>query len=235
MLRIPERKITSARYRAQRDYPMYSDHVFIGSAAAFRDHFEYIDGITLWVPQGVFCPANSISSQLMAAVLTDVGGKTILDLGTGSGFLAITAAMRGARRVIAIDIDPRATKAALKNVIVNGLDTTVKVVLSDLFGALSRHQFDTIVANLPLRPFHTASPTLPYVPHGSRSLIDENHRLLKAFLKQGALHIKPGGNMLFVVAGFSNRLTIMEYAEHCNWEIHVVASGNDYEIWNATK
>jgi ribosomal protein L11 methyltransferase len=47
---------------------------------------------------------------------------TVLDVGTGSGILAIAAGRLGARRVLAIDVDPVAVAAAADNVSRNGLD-----------------------------------------------------------------------------------------------------------------
>ena len=51
--------------------------------------------------------------------------SAVLDVGTGSGILAIAAARLGARRVMAIDVDPAAVAAAADNVSRNGLDGVV--------------------------------------------------------------------------------------------------------------
>ena len=49
-------------------------------------------------------------------------GGTLLDVGTGSGILAIAAARLGAENVVAVDIDPDAVRVAKENVIHNGLE-----------------------------------------------------------------------------------------------------------------
>jgi len=59
-----------------------------------------------------------------------VRGRSVLDLGAGSGLVAIAAAKSGARRVIADDIDPLATIATKLNAAANGID--VSVVEDDL-------------------------------------------------------------------------------------------------------
>jgi ribosomal protein L11 methyltransferase len=51
--------------------------------------------------------------------------SAVLDVGTGSGILAIAAARLGAQRVVAIDVDPAAVAAAADNVSRNGLDGIV--------------------------------------------------------------------------------------------------------------
>jgi len=55
-----------------------------------------------------------------------VSGKRVLDLGTGSGIVAIAAAMTGAVRVEAVDIDPNAVAAAALNADLNGVSIAVR-------------------------------------------------------------------------------------------------------------
>jgi hypothetical protein len=54
-------------------------------------------------------------------------GATLLDVGTGSGILAIAAARLGASRVLALDTDPLAVRIARENVILNGVEAVVEV------------------------------------------------------------------------------------------------------------
>ena len=55
-----------------------------------------------------------------------------MDVGTGSGILAIAAARLGAKDILAIDIDPDAVKVAKENVALNGVEKQVRVVVGDL-------------------------------------------------------------------------------------------------------
>ncbi len=59
-------------------------------------------------------------------------GMRVMDVGTGSGILAIAAACLGAREVLAIDIDPNAVKVAKENVALNQVQPQVRVVVGDL-------------------------------------------------------------------------------------------------------
>jgi ribosomal protein L11 methyltransferase len=54
-------------------------------------------------------------------------GMNVLDVGTGSGILAIAAALQGAKRVQALDIDPVAVQVARENVELNGVGAVVRV------------------------------------------------------------------------------------------------------------
>ena len=79
-------------------------------------------------------------------------GIRVLDLGTGSGILAIAAARHGAGEVLAVDTDPLAVEAARRNVRLNRLGRVVKVlegtVSIDAGGAPAYGRFDLILANI---------------------------------------------------------------------------------------
>lgn len=59
-------------------------------------------------------------------------GVRVMDVGTGSGILAIAAAKLGAQNVLAVDIDPDAVKVAKENVLHNGVESRVRVIQGDL-------------------------------------------------------------------------------------------------------
>ena len=75
------------------------------------------------------------------------GGETVFDIGTGSGILAITAAKLGARVVKAVDIDEIAIKAAVENVVVNGVADVVEVMPGNLLDRV-QGQADIVVSNI---------------------------------------------------------------------------------------
>jgi ribosomal protein L11 methyltransferase len=79
--------------------------------------------------------------------------RRILDLGTGSGVLAIAAARALRQRELATDIDPLAVHAARANARRNGVGPLVEVVRADGVAALhGRGPFDLVVANILLGP-----------------------------------------------------------------------------------
>lgn len=79
-----------------------------------------------------------------------------LDIGTGSGILAVAAVKLGAGRVIAIDIDPDATSAAQANAARNGCADRIDVALADP-GDI-RDAFPLVVANLLTHTHVTFAP-----------------------------------------------------------------------------
>jgi ribosomal protein L11 methyltransferase len=77
-------------------------------------------------------------------------GDRVLDLGTGSGILAIAAAKLGASEVLALDIDPMAVASARENVQRNGVSGVVDVIQGSLAEAKTRRGsgFDLVVVNI---------------------------------------------------------------------------------------
>lgn len=74
---------------------------------------------------------HATTSQVIEGLLAlPLEGKKVIDMGTGTGILAILAAMRGAKEVTAIEIDPVAAENAQENIICNG-HPEIKVLVGD--------------------------------------------------------------------------------------------------------
>lgn len=68
------------------------------------------------------------------------GGEDVIDVGTGSGILAIAAAKLGAGRVLALDLDPVSVSSATDNAKLNGLQRQITVKLSDLLQVINENR-----------------------------------------------------------------------------------------------
>ncbi|MDF2837703.1 MAG: ribosomal protein methyltransferase [Paenibacillus sp.] len=79
-------------------------------------------------------PTTALCLQTLESVVR--GGEEMIDVGTGSGILAIGACKLGAKSVLALDLDPVAVSSATENVRLNDLSEQVEVRLSDLLGVL---------------------------------------------------------------------------------------------------
>lgn len=75
----------------------------------------------------------------------ELDGKRVLDIGSGSGILAVAALLLGARSVVAVDIDPQAITATRQNAAQNGVDTRL-ATYPELDAV--RETFDVVVANI---------------------------------------------------------------------------------------
>ena len=74
-------------------------------------------------------------------------GMSCMDIGTGTGILAITAAHMGAKKVLASDIDAVAVRVAEENVAINGFADTIECVCGDLL-EVAKEQADVVIANI---------------------------------------------------------------------------------------
>lgn len=97
-----------------------------------------------------FHPSTRLCLEVLELVLCQSGAKieTMLDLGTGTGLLAIAAAKLGCKKVQAVDNNPLAVRVALANVQRNDCSSVVSVAQADLLDKLPETECDLIVANL---------------------------------------------------------------------------------------
>jgi ribosomal protein L11 methyltransferase len=77
-------------------------------------------------------------------------GMSLLDVGTGSGILAIGAALLGFQRIVGIDNDPEAIEVAKENVMLNGLSKKISLLCATPEGQSG--SFDVVISNIESRP-----------------------------------------------------------------------------------
>lgn len=101
-------------------------------------------------PGMAFGTGTHPTTQLCLAALEDClgPGQTVLDMGTGSGILAIAAAKLGAASVLALDTDPVAVNVARENVVANGVGEIVKVEAGSLARALEMGNWGLVICNI---------------------------------------------------------------------------------------
>lgn len=100
-------------------------------------------------------PTTALCLQWLDGLAID--GKRVVDYGSGSGVLAVAAALKGASRVLAIDHDPQALEATMDNAKRNGVADRIEAVLPD---AASRPQADIVVANILAGPLIALAPKI---------------------------------------------------------------------------
>lgn len=99
-------------------------------------------------------------------IATHPGQASVLDYGCGSGILAIGAALCGADRVVAVDIDPSAVEASQANAQANGVRITAGTP------ELAHGTFSLVVANILATPLKVLAPLLwSHVAGGGRLLL----------------------------------------------------------------
>jgi ribosomal protein L11 methyltransferase len=129
------------------------------------------------------------------------GSLRVLDVGCGSGVLGIAAALLGADRVVALDIDPVAVTVSNENVVANGVSSVVAVSTTPVEAL--EDVFELVVANIL-----------------AEALVQMNS-VLSARVTAGGILILSGiltEREEFVIAGFaSHPLELLEVTHHDEW------------------
>lgn len=129
---------------------------------SWRTDFEAPeDAIVLSIDPGMAFGTGQHATTALCAELIDrrlvaAGELSLLDVGTGSGILAIAAAKLGVARIVGIDIDPEAVDVAQENATLNG----AAIELSDTLVQDIADRYDWVVANILAAPLITLAPVL---------------------------------------------------------------------------
>lgn len=149
---------------------------------------------------------HSTTSLILQTLLeTDMNGKSVIDMGTGTGILAILSAMLGAEKVTGIEIDPGAYENALEHVELNNVN--VDVLLGDASRLNELQPADIFIANI-------------------------NRNIILADISSYRKNLKPGGIML--LSGFyESDIAMIERAANA-LDLEVVSYKEDKD-WVAVK
>ena len=162
-------------------------------------------------PSRGFGTGHHQSTRLCLVLLQnrDLAGRTVVDVGTGSGVLAIAAAKLGAAFVSAIDTDPDAVDNARENIARNGVSSTVEAHVRDVQDA-AMAAADVVTANL------------------TGTLLARHAAALRRLVKLGGVLVASGFTLderRFVEDAFGPELAVNESAEEDGWWAFVFARG----------
>ena len=155
-----------------------------------------MEGLRLRVTPGVFHPKLFFTTRILMRHISQLplAGKSVLDMGTGSGAIGLTAARFGAH-VIAMDINPEAVSCAEGNARENGLAFRFTAIESDLFEALPRGTlFDLILWNPPFYPKEPANAAEAAWYSG------KEYRTIERFALSAASFLRPAGSIILLLS-----------------------------------
>jgi len=157
---------------------------------------------------GVFRPRSD--TWLLAAVMRDLPrlpGGAVLDVCTGSGAIAISAALAGARSVTAVDVSARAVLTVRLNARLNGV--RVEAVRGSLLDAVPGRRFDVIVSNPPYLP--ADGDELPVRGPARHTEAGTSGRvLLDRLIDAAPAHLTPGGVLLVTHSSVNGEAQTLE-------------------------
>ena len=170
---------------------------------------------------GVLKPPSDC--RLLARTMRERGlarGARVLDMFTGTGALAIVAALDGAREVSAVDASRRAILNTRVNARLNGV--RVRALWGDMFGPVFGERFDLIVANPPYVPGDgTELPT-----DGAERAWEggtDGRTLLDRLCDEALEHLAPGGTLLVVHSSIAGEHQTLHRLAATGLEPEVVA------------
>jgi SAM-dependent methyltransferase len=141
---------------------------------------------------GVYLPTRTDYVELLEHV-SEVRGKRVFDVGTGTGVLSFLLLQRGASSAVATDVDARAVACARENAQWLGLTDRLEVLEADLF---PEGRADLVISN---------PPWIPEPPKNrvDRAVFDEDSRFLTRFLEGLSSHLAPGGEGLLLLSNLA--------------------------------
>ncbi|HEX3061246.1 MAG TPA: 50S ribosomal protein L3 N(5)-glutamine methyltransferase [Usitatibacter sp.] len=230
-----DRPLPEARYRKAR--ALLGARVRTRKPAAYLLNEAWLGPYKFYVDERVIVPRSFIAELLRHPRTRELAGwipataeAAVLDLCTGSGCLAILAALAwpGAR-VDAADLSDDALEVAKRNVADYKLSRRVRLVKSDLFGALATRRYDLIVSNPP----YVKSASMRKLPDEFRKEpemalasgsdgLDHTRRILA----KAREHLNPGG--LLVVEIGHNRAALERAYPSYPFRWPKVAAGAGY-------
>jgi release factor glutamine methyltransferase len=199
LLTHPDRQLT------QRQLTAYQQAL---ARRARQEPVQYITGSQEFygrpfaVSPAVLIPRPETEHLIEAALVLEPRPKTILDIGTGSGILAVTLALEiPAAAVTAVDISPDALVIARQNAETLNAPDQIRFLKSDLFSAIEQEQYDCIVSNPPY--VATTEPLEPqvrdYEPAAALYAGPDGLAIYRRLIPQAAEHLAPGGYLLLEI------------------------------------
>jgi ribosomal protein L3 glutamine methyltransferase len=150
------------RYEQDGIFDLIEARIRTRKPAAYLLKKSYLHGLPFYIDERVFVPCTYIGEIFESELFASAPGKNaalidnpaavtrVLDLGTGSGALAVLAARRfPAAAIDAVDISADALAVAAKNVAAHELTGRITLLQGDLFTPVAGKRYDLILANLP--------------------------------------------------------------------------------------
>ncbi|WP_425258856.1 methyltransferase [Rubrivivax sp. RP6-9] len=145
----------------------------------------------------VYAPGLTNGAALYADWLEFRPGMRFCEVGCGSGYLSVLAALRGCTPVVALDIDARAVENTRRNALRHRVQHLVQARAGDLFAPLSAEErFDLIFWNSSFIDAEGEDGTLPRT-----ALYDEGYSTHARFLREARSHLTRDGRLQL---GFSD-------------------------------
>jgi release factor glutamine methyltransferase len=192
----------------------------LGAHEAIREPTTFrLLGLDWDLLPGVYAPNLTPSAALYAEWLSYPLGGSFCEVGCGTGYVAVLAALRGCARVAALDIDAAAVENTRLNAERHGVDDRVEAACGDMFEPLAEDdRFDVIFWN---SNFVEVTDERRPASALERAFFDPGYAAHRAFLAGARAHLEPGGRLLLAFSTLGSAETLDELADELGWRARV--------------
>ena len=190
--------------------------ILIKAVQRFGKHRVTIMGNRFEISENVFNPGYYYTSIYMAKNIKVSPDDIVLDMGTGSGIQAVTAAQT-ASRVVAIDINPEAVKYAKMNVAANGLKDRISVMEGDLFSPLEKGPVFSVILFTP--PYLKGQPRSDF----DHALFDPEKTLITRFFSEAKYYLTQDGYIQMLYSSMADNETALSIARKMGWHCRLMS------------
>ena len=197
--------------------------------AAYLTREAWLGQFRFYVDERVIVPRSFIA-ELLRSGLNVARARSVLDLCTGSGCLAVLAAHRYPHaRVDAADLSAAALQVARRNVKDYALGARIRLVKSDLFDRLDGRKYDLILSNPPYVDAEAMRALPREYRHEPRAALAggrDGLALVRRILAQAAAHLNPHGTLVVEIG--HNRSALEEACPRLPFIWLDTSAGDDY-------
>ncbi len=180
-------------------YGRYLDERLKGKPTQYITHKQEFYGRDFYVNEDVLIPRPETEHLVEAAVefARSPAARTVLDVGTGSGAIAVSVALELGRALWASDVSERALAVAKRNAAAHA--ASVSFFAGDLLEAVRPASIDLLISNPPYVPGADAAnmqmEVRDWEPHVALFAGDTGFEIYRRLIAQAEIVVKPGGRM----------------------------------------